>query len=323
MTQETVFARMKRVAAEATPKAFKTILWIFRITAIVSFVMFVLRALGILNWISVAVSPVFLYFGLPGEASLAYVSGYFINVYSCVAALSTLELSVREVTILGTMTLAAHAMILESAVQHKTGTSRAYCYIIRTLASLALGILLNLILPGRPHYVANLTPLADVPFFQLQPDIQGLFVSWLLSLLKLGAWMLCIIWLLNIVQRELYEFGLMEKISKVFRPLLAIFGLPASTSFLWIVANLVGLSYGSAAIMDEMERNTINRRDIDLLNTHIGISHSNLEDLSILAACGGIWYIILLSRWIMVTVLVWSRRLYLKLSGHIPYYEKE
>lgn len=314
MTEETVFERLKRVAVQATPGAFKTIIWIFKITAAVSFAMFVLRALGILDWISVAVSPVFLYFGLPGEASLAYVSGYFINVYSCVAALSTLELTTREVTILGTMTLAAHAMILESAVQHKTGTSRAYCYIVRTLASLSLGILLNLILPGRPHYVANLTPLADVPFFQIQPDIQALFIAWLLNLLKLGAWMLCIIWALNILQRELYEFGIMEKISRLFRPLLTVFGLPASTSFLWIVANLVGLSYGSAAMMDEMERSTLNRRDVDLLNTHIGISHSNLEDLAILTACGGVWYIILLSRWAMVTLLVWCRRLLYRLE---------
>ena len=312
---ETSFERMKRVAVEATPKAFKTILWIFRITATVSFIMFVLRVLGILNWISVAVSPVFLIFGLPGEASLAYVSGYFINVYSCVAVVSTLELTVREMTILGTMTLAAHAMVLECAVQHKTGTSSMYCFILRTLASLALGIILNLILPGRPHYVANLTPLSEVPFFQLQPDIWGLFLAWLISLLKLGAWMVCIIWGLNIIQRWLYEFGIMEKISRFFRPLLAVFGLPASTSFLWIVANLVGLSYGSAAIMDEMERNAISQRDIDLLNTHIGISHSNLEDLTLLATCGGIWYVILLSRWAMVTVLVWARRLYMRLAS--------
>lgn len=305
--------RFVKVARDATPKAFKTIVWIFKITASVSFVMFLLRWCGILNWISVAVSPVFLVFGLPGEASLAYVSGFFINVYSCVAVVSTLELSAREMTILGTMTLAAHAMILECAVQHKTGTSSMYCFILRTLASLALGVILNLILPGRPHYVANLTPLSQVPFFQLQPDFIQLFLAWLKSLARLGAWMVCIIWLLNIVQRELYEFGIMEKISRLFRPLLAVFGLPASTSFLWIVANLVGLSYGSAAIMDEMERNTISRRDIDLLNTHIGISHSNLEDLALLSTRGGTWYIILLSRWAMVTVLVWTYRLYLKL----------
>ena len=306
---EDVSGKIKRTIRKATPRAFKTIWWIFKITASVSFVMFLLKWAGILKWISVAVSPAFLMFGLPGEAALAYVSGFFINVYSCVAVISTLELSVREITILGTMSLAAHAMVLESAVQKKTGTSFSYCFLLRTASSLAMGIILNLILPGRPMYVRNLTPLSDIPFIDIQPDFLPMFTDWALGLAKLTGWMICLIWFLNVVQRLLYEFGVIERISRFFKPLLTFFGLPHNTSFLWIIANVVGLSYGSAVILDELERETITQRDIDLLNTHIGISHSNFEDLMLLAACGGIWYIILLTRWIMAAVLVWGRRL--------------
>lgn len=224
-----------------------------------------------------------------------------------VAVISTLELSVREITILGTMSLAAHAMILESAVQKKTGTSFSYCFLLRTASSLAMGIILNLILPGRPMYVRNLTPLSDIPFIDIQPDFLPMFTDWALGLAKLTGWMICLIWFLNVVQRLLYEFGVIERISRFFKPLLTFFGLPHNTSFLWIIANVVGLSYGSAVILDELERETITQRDIDLLNTHIGISHSNFEDLMLLAACGGTWYIILLTRWIMAAVLVWGR----------------
>ena len=71
--------RFKRVVKQAVPRAMKTIWWIFKITAIVSFVMLLLKYTGILTWIAAAVSPVFQIFGLPGDASLAYVSGYFIN----------------------------------------------------------------------------------------------------------------------------------------------------------------------------------------------------------------------------------------------------
>ena len=115
--------RLKKVVREALPRAFKTIWWIFKITAIVSFIMLLLKYTGILTWIAAAVSPVFQIFGLPGDASLAYVSGYFINVYSCIAVVSTIDLTVRQITILGTMTLAAHAMVVECAVQKKTGTN--------------------------------------------------------------------------------------------------------------------------------------------------------------------------------------------------------
>ena len=93
-----------------------------------------------------------------------------------------------------------------------------------------------------------------------------------------------------------------------------MFGLPRETTFLWIVANVIGLLYGSAAIMDEMERGKISERSILLLNTHIGISHSNLEDLMLYAAMGGMWYWMLLFRWALVTILVWSLRLYYKVT---------
>ena len=307
--------RFKRVVKQAIPRAFKTIWWIFKITAIVSFAMLILKYTGILTWIAAAVSPVFQIFGLPGDASLAYVSGYFINVYSCIAVVSTLDLTVRQITILGTMTLAAHAMVVECAVQKKTGTNITYTVILRTLGSLALGIIMNQLLPGKPVFDSASVNLSDIPFFNIKEEFWPMFVVWFKGLVKLAAWMTVLITLLNVIQRAFYEYGIMTYISRFFSPLLTLFGLPKETSFLWIVANVVGLSYGSAAIMDEMERGGISDRSILELNTHIGISHSNLEDLMLFAAMGGQWYWMLLFRWAMVTLLVWSLRLYFKLTA--------
>ena len=121
--------------------------------------------------------------------------------------------------------------------------------------------------------------------------------------------MICIIYALNILQRLLREFGVMERIAKVFRPLMAVFGLPSETVFLWIVANIIGLGYGAAAMLDELDRGEVKPRDVLLLDTHICISHSNLEDLLLLTACGAVWWILLLSRWAMSIVLVWEQRL--------------
>ena len=307
--------RFKKVVKQAIPRAFKTIWWIFKITAIVSFAMLILKYTGILTWIAAAVSPVFQIFGLPGDASLAYVSGYFINVYSCIAVVSTLDLTVRQITILGTMTLAAHAMVVECAVQKKTGTNITYTVILRTLGSLALGIIMNQLLPGKPVFDSASVNLSDIPFFNIKEEFWPMFVVWFKGLVKLAAWMTVLITLLNVIQRAFYEYGIMTYISRFFSPLLTLFGLPKETSFLWIVANVVGLSYGSAAIMDEMERGGISDRSILELNTHIGISHSNLEDLMLFAAMGGQWYWMLLFRWAMVTILVWSLRLYFRLTS--------
>lgn len=312
---QAILRRMRHVVATATPQAFKTISWIVRLTVAVSFVVFLMQYTGLINWISAWVSPVFHLFGLRGDAAMAFVSGYFINIYTSIGVISTLDLTVREITILATMSTAAHAIIVEGAVLHRTGTPTLYTIVLRTMASLTLGILLNLILPGRPEAaIGSSLTASELPVFAIQGPFWPMFAEWGIGMLRLALMMCGLIYLLNIIQRLLYEFGVMERISRLLSPLLKLFGLPEKTSFLWIVANVIGLSYGSAAMLDEVARGTITRREINLLNTHIGISHSNFEDLILYASIGGIWWIILLARWVMTTLLVWSLRGYYHLK---------
>ena len=80
MNQETK-DRLVRCIREVLPSTTKTCIWIIKITVAVSFAMMLLKYFDILPWISDAVSPVVRIFGLPGAAALAYVSGYFVNVY--------------------------------------------------------------------------------------------------------------------------------------------------------------------------------------------------------------------------------------------------
>ena len=295
--------RLIRCVKEVLPSTTKTCIWIIKITVAVSFAMMLLKYFQILPWISNAVSPVFKVFGLPGATALAYVSGYFVNVYSCIAVMTTLELDWRALTILCTMVMCSHSMVLETAVLKKTGANGVRMVIVRTLSAFILGIVLNLILPGEPDLA-----METVERGPLAPWWPTLW-EWFLSALKLVLMMTVIIYTLNILQRTLREFGIMERIARVFRPLMRVFGLPANVVFLWIVANIIGLGYGAAAMLDEMDRGGVSRRDVLLLDTHICISHSNLEDLLLLTACGAVWWILLLARWAMSIVLVWEQRL--------------
>jgi hypothetical protein len=295
--------RFFRCVKEVLPSTTKTCIWIIKITVAVSFAMMLLKYFQILPWISDAVSPVFRIFGLPGAAALAYVSGYFVNVYSCIAVMTTLELDWRALTILCTMVMCSHSMVLETAVLKKTGASGVRMVIVRTLCSFILGIVLNLILPG-----SSLQEVAEADAAERLSFWVTLW-EWFLSALKLVLMMVAIIYTLNILQRLLREFGVMEKIAKVFRPLMRVFGLPVNTVFLWLVANIIGLGYGAAAMLYELEHGDVSRRDVLLLDTHICISHSNLEDLLLLAACGAVWWIMLLARWAMSIILVWEQRL--------------
>lgn len=304
VNSETGKEKFVRCVKEILPTTTKTCLWIIKITLAVSFSMMLLKYFEILPVISDFVSPVFKYFGLPGSTALAFVSGYCVNIYSAIAVISTLNLGWRELTILGTMILTAHSMFLEIPVLKKTGVSAVRMIIVRTLSAFILGMALNWILPGEPMISAEsaAVQVEKVSFWTA-------LWEWFLSALKLVLIMTVIIYSLNILQRVLQEFGIMDKLAKVFKPLMLVFGLPQSTVFLWLVANVIGLGYGAAAILDSLSRNGLTKDEVKLLDSHICVSHSNLEDLLLMTACGAVWWILLLARWVMAIILVWEQKL--------------
>ncbi|MDR2927147.1 MAG: nucleoside recognition domain-containing protein [Cytophagaceae bacterium] len=301
---ETCKQRILNSVRVVMPSALRTAWWMIRITVIISFGVEVLRYFGIINFISQVLSPVFKLVGLPGEAALAWITGYFVNVYSAVAVMTSLHLDVRSATILAVMVLCAHNMIVETAVQKKTGTSFWRITAVRTLSAAILGFTLNLIMPESTE---NVMPAVADTAFGL--PVLELLHEWFLRTGKLILQMTAIIIVLSIVQRLLAEFGVIRFISKLLKPLLYILGLPGKTSFLWIVANFLGLAYGAAIMIEEAERGKISKHDADLLNHHIGISHSNVEDLLLLYASGGLFWWMLLPRIGWAVILVWERRL--------------
>lgn len=299
---------------EILPKTLKTCLWLIRITTLVTLGVLFLEYFNILPWISRFLNPIFNLMGLPGEAALAYVSGYFVNVYSAIAVISTLNLDARSITILAVMVLCSHNMITETAVQKKTGSSAIRMAVIRTLSAFVLGFVLNLIMPESHEIISNKVIQTNFTLLQM-------LEAWFYKTLRLIILMSTLIFTLSIIQRLLTEFGVIKWLSKIFSPVLAFFGLPPKTSFLWIVANTLGLAYGAAVMIDEAESGNITKKEIDLLNHHIAISHSNLEDVLLLASVGAIIWWLLVARWVFAFVLVWELRLEIVIKKKIFNFE--
>ena len=269
----------------------------------VSFLIMLLQYFGIIAWISNLLTPVFSSFGLPGEAALAYVSGYFVNCYTAMAVMSTLSLDMRAATILAVMVLCSHNMIVETTVQAKTGSSAIRIVIIRTFSAFFLAFVLNQIMPGEfMARVSNVITAENVTFVEM-------LRMWALRTAKTVGLMIVLVYALTLLQRILNEFGIIEHIANFLKPVMVFFGLPPRTAFLWLVANTLGLAYGAAVMIDEAETGTTTKEENDLLNHHIGVSHSNLEDLLLFTAIGGSFLWMLLSRWAMSLLLVWERKL--------------
>lgn len=284
------------------PSTTKTVVWILKITILVSLLIVFLRYFGILEWFSKTITPVFNHIGLPGEAALAYVSGYLVNVYAAISVALSIDMDVRALTIFSVMALCSHNMITETAVQKKTGTSAIRIVIVRTFSAFGLAFLLNKFLPGTPTSLVVGSNIDNRPLVEM-------LIAWVLPTFLLAIKIATIIYSLAIIQKLMAEYGVIRWISKFLKPVMLFFGLPARTSFLWIVANTLGLAYGAAIMIEESKSGKISNRDVNLLNTHISISHSNIEDMILLTSIGGIWYVLLFSRWAASLLLVWELRL--------------
>ena len=303
---QTFKERILSCVRSATPSALKTIWWLTKIMVGVSFGIMLLQYFGVIAWISELLTPLFSSFGLPGEAALAYVSGYFVNCYTAMAVMSTLQLDMRAITILSVMVLCSHNMIVETTVQAKTGSSAVRIVIIRTLSAFILAFVLNKIMPGEfEKTVSETITTENLTFVNMLKD-------WALRTLRTVGLMIVLVYALTLLQRILSEFGIIEHIANFLKPVMVFFGLPPRTAFLWLVANTLGLAYGAAVLIDQAETGTTTKEENDILNHHIGVSHSNLEDLLLFTALGGNFLWMLLSRWAMSLVLVWERRIELK-----------
>ena len=295
-------SRFTNCIKSARPSALKTIWWLTKIMALLSFAIMLLQYVGVIEWISYWLTPVFSHFGLPGEAALAYVSGYFVNCYSAIAVMTTLDLSTRAATILSVMVLCSHNMILETTVQHKTGSSVVKIVAIRTLSAFILGWVLNKIMPGSFEASSMTNNVQEELTFMI------MLKDWALRTAKNIALMAVIVYLLTVLQKILTEYGIIEYISRFLKPVMRFFGLSPKCAFLWLVSNTLGLAYGAGIMIEEAEKGETTKEDNDLLNCHIGISHSNLEDLLLFTAAGGAYLWMLLSRGCMSLIWVWFFR---------------
>ena len=297
----TVFHRIRSCFVNALGPAVKTGFWIIKITVPVSFGVLLLKLTGLLPMIARLFAPLFALFGMPGEAALVFVTAALVNIYACIGVMETLGLTGHTVTILALMCLISHNLAVETAVQKRTGSSFWLILVIRLAASFAGALILSLFLRADPQAVVSTGAQIVSNGFAME------FRTWLIGMAFLCAKILVLVTLLMILQRVMEEFGVIQWMSRLLKyPLMAL-GVPREAAFLWIVANTLGLAYGAGIIIDHVERGRLSARHADILNAHIAVSHSLLEDTLLFVAVGASLFWVTIPRVILAGVAVWIK----------------
>lgn len=294
--------KIRECIKKVLPVALRTSVWFLKIMLPVSFCVMLLSYFNILPYLSSFAAPVFTLLGLPGDAALVFVTSIFTNIYTVIALMSNMDFSVREGVILAMMCLISHNYLVETLVQKKTGSSAVAMVVLRFTCSFIAAFILNLLLPDMGSRLAYQPAVA----LGLTETLQ----NWLQNSLILSLKVVVIISVLMVIQRLLEEFGILKWLSSLLGPVMDVFGLPRQVAFLWLVGNTLGLAYGSAVLMDYAKQGRLTEKEADLLNYHLAVSHSQLEDPLLFAVLGlpVLWLII--PRIALAMIVVWMRRLW-------------
>ncbi len=122
------------------------LLWMLtKIIIPVSCLVAVLDYYGIINSIAVFFAPAMSLFGLPGEATIALLLGFFVSLYAALGVITTLTLDAQQITVLAVMIGICHELPIETVVCSYTGLRIPVSAALRLFTALAAGLLLNAI----------------------------------------------------------------------------------------------------------------------------------------------------------------------------------
>lgn len=292
----------------ALPGTWKSASWLLKLMIPISLAVALLQHWGILAWIAGYLNPLFSMMGLPGESAVLFISGAAAGTYAGVAAMMSVHLTLRQATIVGIMILICHALPMECTVNHKTGSNFWKMGLIRIFMAFVAAMCLNQVLPEM-----------TVPYLYIgaaaESSLAEVLLTWAVSQIKISIMVFLIIYSLMVLQCLIEAYSLLEPLSRFLAPLMCLFGLPRNAAYMWLVGNVLGLSYGSAVMLDMEEKGHITRADANDVNYHLIMNHSMLEDTIVLAMTGVSVLWILGTRMFFALAVVWGRKL-VKFNGY-------
>ncbi len=286
----------------ALPASWKSTKWLLKLMIPISLAVTLMQHFGILAWIATWINPLFVHFGLPGESAVVFISGATAGTYAGIAAMMSIPLTMKQASILALMIALCHALPMECAVNKKTGSSFWKMGAIRIVMALICAFCLNIILADMQGKYIYLGAEDDSSFAEVM-------TIWGVSQIKMSLMVVLIIYTLMVVQRMLEAYRLLDPLSRLLSPLMKLFGLPRHASYMWLVGNVLGISYGSAVMVELEEKGLVTREEANDVNYHLIMNHSMLEDTIVFAATGISALLLITTRLCFALLLVWGRRI--------------
>jgi len=301
-----LFISLLHVVRELIVSALQTSLMLFKIIVPISILTRLLQQLGIVDYFGIILGPVMELVGLPGQIGLVWATAMITNIYGGMVVFASLapglDLTVAQVSVLGTMILVAHSLPVEGLIAQKAGTRLRATLLIRVMGALLIGWIL--------HLVYQLTGALQQTNQALWNPLlfEQTWSAWLLAELRNMFYIFLIILTLMAVLKIMKKLGVSDLMTRLLAPVLNILGISREAAPVAIIGMTLGLGYGGGLIIQEARTGNLSRRDLFASVTLMGLCHSIFEDTLLMMVLGahlsGIFWARLIFSLLVIYLLV-------------------
>jgi len=216
-----------------------------------------------LSSVSFLIEPITTLLGLPAEASLAIISGMFLNVYAAIAFAAPLDLTIHQWTILAVFIGICHSLIVENIIMKKIGLSNTYSYSLRIIAGLIVAFITALMPSNWFSSSVIENTFIQVTYNSFSELIYNSLANSMVLSYKIIILITLLIFIMDFIKTRKFIVESKKNVSKGFSLTVGIF---------------LGITYGAGILIKEVDSGRISKDDIFYIGTFLMICHAIIED---------------------------------------------
>ncbi|ENM5927215.1 hypothetical protein ILY70_003254 [Vibrio mimicus] len=263
----------------------------------------ILEELGAINYLGELLEPMMISVGLPGVLGLVWAVALITNLWTAALVFVTvsggMDITSAEATILGIMMLFAHGLPLEIRMAQKCGVSALFSCFLRVGGAIVTAYLFNWIFT-----TYDLLQEKATIYISQTGMIQSTYSDWALGQLQSYIVVFFMLLALTLILDILKHLGLVHKLGEILSPYFKLMGLSKQCAPITLVGMTLGLVYGGALLLKEVESGDLDKDDVILSVTSMNLFHSIIEDTIIILMMGGVLFWVLFVRFILTVIVM-------------------
>lgn len=252
---------------------------------------------NILSYISYIVEPWTSVIGLPKEASLAIISGMFLNLYAAVAFAAVLDMTVHQWSTLAVFLGICHSLVVENAVLKQIGIPNIFSYSFRIIAGFAVAFVVSSMPSSWFDSQAVSDTYTEITYDTIWLLLQSSIVESMILSVKIIMLITALIFLMEFIKSRQFFVNLNKNIT---------------VGFSLVVGVILGITYGAGVLIKEAKSGNMSKQDIYFVSTFLMICHAIVEDTLLFVIFGADFFMVVVVRTVVAVLLSYGAILILR-----------